>query len=158
MIKSDIIVQQLKERIANFSASPTTEKVGVVLEVGDGIARVSGLREVASMEMLDFGNEVMGVALNLEHDSIGAIILGDFAKVKQGDTVRGTGKILAVPVGEALVGRVVDALGQPKDGRKTAKAISKSKISILWKKSLRALLPGNPFTSRSRPALRLLML
>jgi F-type H+-transporting ATPase subunit alpha len=122
MINSDVIVKQLKERIAGFSAEATKEKVGIVLEVGDGIARISGLREVASMEMLDFGNDIMGVALNLEHDSIGAIILGNFESVKQGDTVRGTGKILSVPVGEAVIGRVVDALGQPKDGKGAIKA------------------------------------
>ncbi len=122
MIQSDIIVKQLKEKIANFSAAATVEKVGTVLEVGDGIARVSGLREVASMEMLDFGQDIFGVALNLEEHIIGAIILGEFHKIKQGDIVRGTGKILSVPVGEALIGRVVSALGQPKDGKGEIKA------------------------------------
>lgn len=122
MIQSDIIVKQLKEKIANFNAAATVEKVGTVLEVGDGIARVSGLREVASMEMLDFGQDIFGVALNLEEHIIGAIILGEFHKIKQGDIVRGTGKILSVPVGEALIGRVVSALGQPKDGKGEIKA------------------------------------
>jgi len=122
MIKSDAIVKQLKEQIANFSTAPSLEKVGTVLEIGDGIARISGLREVASMEMLDLGNDVAGVALNLESNTIGAIILGDFTKVKQGDIVRGTGKILSVPVSEGLIGRVVDALGHPKDGKGAIKA------------------------------------
>ncbi len=122
MIESDAIVKQLKEQIANFSTAPSLEKVGTVLEIGDGIARISGLREVASMEMLDLGNDVAGVALNLESNTIGAIILGDFTKVKQGDIVRGTGKILSVPVSEGLIGRVVDALGHPKDGKGAIKA------------------------------------
>lgn len=117
MIQSDVIIKQLKEQIANFSITPTVEKVGIVLEVGDGIARVSGLREVASMEMLDFGHDVFGVALNLEENTIGSIILGDYLRIKQGDTVRGTGNILSVPVGDALIGRVVSALGEPKDGK-----------------------------------------
>ncbi len=117
MIKSDAIIEQLKQQIAGFSADTTVEKVGTVLEVGDGIARISGLRQVASMEMLEFEDGVFGVALNLEEHSIGAIILGDYKKIKQGDVVRGTGRILSVPVGDAMVGRVVSALGEPKDGK-----------------------------------------
>ncbi len=93
------------------------EKVGTVLEVGDGVARVSGLSQVSSMEMLDFGNEIFGVALNLEENLIGSIILGDYTKINAGDTVRSTGRILSVPVGEGLIGRTVGALGNPKDGK-----------------------------------------
>ena len=111
------IVEQLRQQISKFSPSVSVEKVGTVLEVGDGIARISGLTEVKSMEMLDFGNEVYGVALNLEEHSVGAIILGRFEEVKQGDTVRSTGRILSVPVGEAVIGRVLSALGEPKDGK-----------------------------------------
>lgn len=111
------IVEQLKVKIAGFQPGVKVEKVGTVLEVGDGVARVSGLTEVGSLEMLDFGNGVNGVALNLEENLVGAIILGDFAKVKVGDTVRTTGKTLSVPVGEALIGRTVGALGDPKDGK-----------------------------------------
>ena len=80
MIQSNVIIKQLKEKIAGFNAAATVEKVGTVLEVGDGIAQVSGLREVGSMEMLDFGDGVFGVALNLEENTIGSIILGDFLK------------------------------------------------------------------------------
>jgi F-type H+/Na+-transporting ATPase subunit alpha len=113
------IIDQLKEQIGKFNAGVSIEKVGTVLEVGDGIARISGLSQVKSMEMLDFGNDTMGVALNLEERNVGAIILGAYEKVKQGDTVRSTGRILSVPVGEALIGRVLSALGVPKDGKGT---------------------------------------
>lgn len=114
---SQNITQQLKDKILSFQPQAKVEKVGTVLEVGDGVARVSGLTQAASMEMLDFGNGVSGVALNLEENLIGAIILGDYTGIKVGDTVRSTGKILSVPVGEALIGRTVGALGNPKDGK-----------------------------------------
>ncbi len=116
------IVSQLKEKILSFQPGAKVEKVGTVLEVGDGVARVSGLSDAASMEMLDFGNGIFGVALNLEENLIGSIILGDSYKIKAGDTVRSTGRILSVPVGEALIGRTVDALGNPKDGKGEIKA------------------------------------
>jgi F-type H+/Na+-transporting ATPase subunit alpha len=111
------IVEQLKNKIANFTTGVKIEHVGTVLEVGDGVARVSGLSQAASMEMLDFGNGIFGVALNLEENLIGSIILGDYTKINAGDTVRSTGRILSVPVGEALIGRTVSALGEPKDGK-----------------------------------------
>ncbi|MDQ3018609.1 MAG: F0F1 ATP synthase subunit alpha, partial [bacterium] len=111
------IVEQLKQQIGKFSPGVTVEKVGTVLELGDGIARISGLTQVKSMEMLDFGNNTLGVALNLEEHTVGAIILGAYEHIKQGDTVRATGRILSVPVGDALIGRVLSALGEPKDGK-----------------------------------------
>jgi F-type H+-transporting ATPase subunit alpha len=117
MATSEKIIDQLKAKLTSFSTDPTVDHVGTVLEVGDGVARVSGLREVASMEMLDFGSGITGVALNLEERSVGAIILGDYQKVRQGDVVKATGKILSVPVSEAVIGRVISALGEPKDGK-----------------------------------------
>ncbi|HEX3100110.1 MAG TPA: F0F1 ATP synthase subunit alpha, partial [Patescibacteria group bacterium] len=117
MANAQHIIDKLKEQIAKFEPTVSVEKVGTVLEVGDGIARVSGLSEVKSMEMLDFGNDTFGVALNLEEHSVGAIILGEFQHINQGDTVRSTGRILSVPVGDALIGRVLSALGAPKDGK-----------------------------------------
>ncbi len=111
------LVSQLKEKILAFQPQAKVEKVGTVLEVGDGVARVSGLTQASSMEMLDFGNGIMGVALNLEENLIGSVILGEWQAVKVGDTVRSTGKVLSVPVGEALIGRTVSALGEPKDGK-----------------------------------------
>lgn len=121
MIHTDHIIQKLKEQISSVDLSSKVEKVGTVISVGDGVARMSGLSDTASMEMLDFGEGVFGVALNLEQDSVGAIILGDFLKVKVGDTVKSTGRILSIPAGEAFIGRVVSALGEPKDGKGTIK-------------------------------------
>jgi F-type H+-transporting ATPase subunit alpha len=115
------IIEQLKTKISAYQPGVKVEKVGTVLEIGDGVARVSGLTEIGSMEMLDFGNGVNGVALNLEESMVGSIILGDFAKIKVGDIVKATGKILSVPVGEALIGRTVGALGEPKDGKGSIK-------------------------------------
>ncbi len=114
---SQNITEQLKDKILAFQPSAKVEKVGTVLEVGDGVARVSGLTECASMEMLDFGNNIFGVALNLEENVIGSIILGDYTQIKVGHTVKLTGRILSVPVGENIIGRTVNALGEPKDGK-----------------------------------------
>jgi F-type H+/Na+-transporting ATPase subunit alpha len=114
---NDQLIQSLKEKISSFNPDVKVEKVGTVIDVGDGIARISGLSQVGASEMLEFEGGVSGVALNLEENTVGSIIFGEFEKVKQGETVRGTGKILSVPVGEALIGRVVSALGEPKDGK-----------------------------------------
>ncbi len=122
MANSDTIVKQLKDKIAGFSPDVKIEKVGTVLEVGDGVARISGLKEAASMEMLDFGHGTFGVALNLEENMVGSIVLGDYHQIKVGDIVKPTGRILSVPVGENLIGRTVDALGRPKDGKGEIKA------------------------------------
>lgn len=116
----DTIVEKLKKEIEGFEREIKAEKIGRVLEVGDGVARISGLSGVGSQEMIEFETEegtVSGIAFNLEEDSVGAIILGEAAGVKEGDTVRETGRVLSVRVGEELVGRVVDALGDPLDGR-----------------------------------------
>lgn len=117
MINSDLIIKELTEKLSNANLRAKVDHVGTVLEVGDGIARISGMSSVKSMEMLDFGNEIFGVALNLEKSSVGAIVLGEYQKIRQGDTVKTTGRILSVPVGEGLIGRVVGALGNPKDGK-----------------------------------------
>jgi F-type H+-transporting ATPase subunit alpha len=113
----DKIIDSLKEQINEFKEYVSVDKTGVVTEVGDGIARISGLSEVMSSEMLDFGNDIMGVALNLEDDSVGAIILGDWTAVNEGDEVKSTGQILSIPVSSKMVGRVVDPLGRPVDGK-----------------------------------------
>ena len=110
------IQKALEDRVASYQKDVKQENVGRVLEVGDGIAKLSGLSKVGLAEMIDFGNGVMGVALNLGEDSVGAVILGAFSKVKEGDTVKATGHILSVPVGPSLIGRVVSALGEAKDG------------------------------------------
>lgn len=116
-MKTDTIIQKLKDQIEGFNPKAEVSHVGTVTEVGDGIAKINGLSQVKAMEMLDFGNGTIGVALNLEERSVGAIILGAFEHIKQGDTVKATGKILSVPVGDALIGRVVNALGEAKDGK-----------------------------------------
>ncbi len=116
-MNTETIIQKLKSQIEGFDAAASVSHVGTVTEVGDGIAKISGLSEVKSMEMLDFGHGTFGVALNLEERSVGAIILGPFENIKQGDIVKATGKILSVPVGEQLIGRVVSALGVAKDGK-----------------------------------------
>jgi len=116
----DFIVEQLKKQINDFKAETKEQTVGRVIEVGDGIARVSGLSDVMMSEMLEFSAEkgsIYGVALNLEEDRVGAIILGDFESIKEGDEVKCTKKILEVPVGENIVGRVINPLGQPLDGK-----------------------------------------
>jgi len=111
------IVSVIKQQIEQFGTAVTMVDVGTVIEVGDGIARIHGLNGAKYNELLQFPNEIIGIALNLEEDSVAAIILGDYTKIKEGDEVRCTGRIAEVPVGEALIGRVVDPLGRPLDGK-----------------------------------------
>jgi F-type H+-transporting ATPase subunit alpha len=122
MDTKDQILDSLKHQIETFKAGAHLEKVGHVLEVGDGVARILGLSNVASQEMVEFANGQVGVALNLEEDNVGVIILGSDKGIKEGDEVKATGKILSVPVGEALIGRVVDPLGMPLDGKGAIKS------------------------------------
>ena len=111
------IVSVLRRQIEEFGADLSLIDVGTVVEVGDGIARIQGLQGARYNEILEFPNAIMGLALNLEEDTVGAAIMGDPNAIKEGDTVRSTGRIIEVPVGEALVGRVVDPLGRPLDGK-----------------------------------------
>ncbi len=114
---SNHIVENLRKEIEAFKIDESTLKIGRVVEVFDGIAKVSGLSDVKSSEMVTFAGGEVGVVLNLEEDSVGVIILGDFSKIVEGDEVQATGKILEVPVGEAQIGRVLNALGNPIDGK-----------------------------------------
>ncbi len=107
----------IKERIKNFESSAQAKTEGTIVMLTDGIARIHGLSEAMQGEMLEFPGDTFGLALNLQQDSVGAVILGDYKHLSEGDTVKCTGRILEVPVGEALLGRVVDALGQPIDGK-----------------------------------------
>lgn len=118
----DNILEIIKSEIEKFKVETTVQKVGTVIEVGDGIARVAGLSDCASAEMLDFGNDTFGVALNLEEDTIGAILLGHSTKIREGDTVKATGRILSIPVGENFIGRVVNPLGRAIDGKPAIKS------------------------------------
>lgn len=111
------IIEELKKHISEFEKTVHVEEIGTVIEVGDGIARMSGLTSCQAQEMLEFPGGVMGVALNLEQETVGAMILGEYKGIKEGDTVKRTGRILSVPVGEQVVGRVVNALGQAIDGK-----------------------------------------
>ncbi|MCK5491017.1 MAG: F0F1 ATP synthase subunit alpha, partial [Candidatus Pacebacteria bacterium] len=111
------IIENLKQQIAQTKLETQVEKIGKVVKIADGVATLDGLTEVMSGELLEFPNDIFGVALNLEEDSIGAMILGNYLKIKEGDVVKSTGRIMEVPVGENLIGRVVNALGVPIDGK-----------------------------------------
>jgi F-type H+-transporting ATPase subunit alpha len=116
-IRSDEIVSIIKNTIENFDQGAESRSVGTVVEVGDGIAQIYGLSGALSSELLEFPGSVMGMALNLEEETVGAVILGDAEKIKEGDTVKTTGRVVEVPVGPALIGRVVDPLGRPLDDK-----------------------------------------
>ncbi len=116
-LKASEISELIKERIENFEASAEARDVGTIIGVTDGIVRIHGLADARYGEMLEFPQNTYGLALNLEQDSVGAVVLGDYKHISEGDTVKTTGRILEVPVGEALLGRVVDSLGNPIDGK-----------------------------------------
>ena len=120
----------LKDQIANFGSEAEIAEVGQVLSVGDGIARVYGLDEVQAGEMLEFPNGVQGMALNLETDNVGIVIFGDDREIKEGDTVKRTGSIVDVPVGKGLLGRVVDPLGNPIDGKGPIEATERRRVEV----------------------------
>jgi F-type H+-transporting ATPase subunit alpha len=116
-IKADEITEILKRQLADYEKAIDVAEVGTVLSVGDGIARVYGLDKVMSGELVDFGHELFGLALNLEEDNVGVVLLGESSEVKEGQEVRRTGRIIQVPVGPELIGRVIDPLGRPLDGK-----------------------------------------
>lgn len=116
------IIEQLKKQIEGFQTEAKTEKVGKVMEIGDGVARISGLSDAMASEMLEFSDGTIAVALNLEEDQIGAMVLGDFKGIKEGDEVKSTGKILSIPVTEKMIGRVINPLGQAIDGKEEIKS------------------------------------
>ncbi|PLT48377.1 ATP synthase alpha chain [Paenibacillus pasadenensis] len=115
-IRPDEISTLIKQQIEQYKSDIQVEEVGTVIQVGDGIARVHGLENAMAGELLEFANGVVGMALNLEESNVGVVILGPYTDIREGDTVKRTGRIMEVPVGEALLGRVVNALGQPLDG------------------------------------------
>ena len=116
-IKANEINEIIRSQIENFDATMTVDEVGSVIKVGDGIAEIHGLEKVMAGELLEFPHDVRGLALNLEEDKVGAVLFGDFQKIKEGDEAKRSGRIMSVPVGDAMVGRVVDALGNPIDGK-----------------------------------------
>src|SRR5208337_906087 len=111
------LLQDIEAQISGIKTGVTRQNVGTVREIGDGVAKIEGLSDAMLNEMLDFGNGVVGLALNLEETEVGAIILGEYTGIKEGQEVHTTGKLLQVPVGKALLGRVVNALGLPLDGK-----------------------------------------
>src|SRR5580704_14059189 len=125
------ITSVLKREIADFEQKLSVSEVGTVIEVGDGIARIYGLRNAMAGELLEFENNVMGQVFNLEEDSIGAVIFGDFLTIKEGDTVKSTGRLLEVPVGDAVIGRVVNPLGVPLDGGPAIASQESRKVDIV---------------------------
>jgi F-type H+-transporting ATPase subunit alpha len=116
-IKAEEISKIIREQIGSYAVDVDVAEVGSIISIGDGIARVHGVENAMAGEMLEFPHGVFGIALNLEEDSVGAVLLGEFKEIKEGDTVKRTGRIISVPVGEEMLGRVVNALGQPVDGK-----------------------------------------
>ena len=116
-IKTENITALLKEQIAKFEGTVEVSEVGEVISVGDGVARATGLENVMSSELVELPNGIFGMALNLEEDNVGLVLFGDSSLVKEGDLAKRTGRVVEVPVGEAMVGRVVNSLGQPIDGK-----------------------------------------
>ena len=116
-IKADEITQLLRQQIENYDAKVKVDEVGTILSLGDGIARLHGLDKVMYGELLEFPHGIAGLAMNLEEDQVGSVLLGDYTHLREGDQVKRTGKILSVPVGDAMIGRVVNALGQPIDNK-----------------------------------------
>jgi F-type H+-transporting ATPase subunit alpha len=140
-IKASEISDLIKARIEKFDAAAEARNVGTVVSVTDGICRVHGLADVAYGEMLEFPGDTFGLALNLEQDSVGAVVLGDYLHISEGATVKTTGRILEVPVGRELLGRVVDALGNPLDGKGPINASGRSPIErvapgVIWRQSV----------------------
>src|SRR5216683_2401491 len=133
-IKADEISKILREQIANYEQTVAVEEVGSVISVGDGIARVHGLEKVMFGEMIAFPHNVFGIALNLEEDQVGAVLLGEYNEIKEGDTVKRTNTIMSVPAGEALIGRVVNPLGEPLD--------DKGPIAAAQRNPLERIAPG----------------
>ena len=149
-ISADDIQGAIEEYVAGFEADTEREEIGTVIDAGDGIAHVEGLPSVMTQELLEFPGGVLGVALNLDEHSIGAVILGDFEKIEQGQQVKRTGEVLSVPVGDAFLGRVVNPLGQPIDGRATSRPTS----AAPWNCRRRRWCSAKASASRCRPASR----
>jgi F-type H+-transporting ATPase subunit alpha len=130
-IKAEEISKIIRDQIGSYAVDVDVAEVGTIVSVGDGIARVHGVEKTMAGEMLEFPHGIYGIALNLEEESVGAVLLGDYTEIREGDTVKRTGRIISVPVGPELVGRVVNALGQPIDGKGPIAAKSSSPIERL---------------------------
>ena len=148
-IKADEISKIIREQIGSFACRVDVAEVGTVVSLGDGIARVHGCQRAMAGEMLEFPHGVFGIALNLEEDSVGAVLLGEFIEIKEGDPVKRTGRIISVPVGEAMLGRVVNALGQPIDGK--GPILTKEIVADRAHRARRRRPPAGPRAAADRP-------
>jgi len=130
-IRAEEISQIIRDQIKDYEKKVEVSETGTVLSVGDGIARVYGLEKAMAMEMVEFSGNIFGLCLNLEEDNVGVAIMGDDSKIKEGDTVKRTGRIAEIPVGDAVLGRVIDAVGQPLDGKGPINATEYSRIEVV---------------------------
>src|SRR6186713_483363 len=140
-IKAEEISKIIRDQIGSYAVDVDVAEVGTIVSVGDGIARLHGVENAMAGEMLEFPHGIFGIALNLEEESVGTVLLGDYTEIKEGDTVKRTGRIISVPVGEEMVGRVVNALGQAIDGKgpivsKQSREIEKVAPGVIWRKSV----------------------
>ena len=152
-LRADEISSLIQKQIEGFEEGIELKETGRVISVGDGIARIYGLGEAMAGELLEFPGGLSGMVLNLEEDNVGAVLLGRDDNIKEGDEVKRTGRIMEVPIGPEMVGRVVDGLGQPIDGRDRLKL----KSLVLLKELPQVLLIGNLYMNPCKPGLSLLM-
>src|ERR1700757_2067898 len=129
-ISADDIQSAIEEYVSSFTSDTSREEVGTVIDAGDGIAHVEGLPSVMTQELLEFPGGVLGVALNLDEHSVGAVILGDFESIEEGQQVKRTGEVLSVPIGDGFLGRVIDPLGHPIDGRGDIEADERRALEV----------------------------
>ena len=130
-LKAEEISQIIKEQIKDYDKQVELSETGIVLSVGDGIARIYGLEKVMALELVEFPGNILGLVLNLEEDNVGVAIMGDDAGIKEGDTVKRTGKIAQVPVGEAVLGRVLSGVGEPLDGKGPIEGAETARVEMV---------------------------
>ncbi len=152
VVRSTEIRAIIEREIAGFGQELTVTNVGTVVEVGDGIATVYGLSQVMASELVEFENGVRGIALNLGEDSVGVVIMGDYTGIEEGQSVRSTGLIASVPVGDELVGRVVNALGEPLDGKGPIVTDRRRPIEIIAPGVIKRANVDQPLQPVSRPS------
>jgi len=146
-IRVSEISSVLKSQIAGFGAATEVAEVGQVLSIGDGVARVYGLDNVRAGEMVEFASGAKGMALNLETDNVGVVVFGDDRSIREGDVVKRTGTIVEVPVGKGLLGRVVDALGNPIDGKGPLKDVKMTRVEV----KAPGIIPRKSVSDANRP-------